>query len=282
MPDLSLDRQILTQFLPNHRAIVAFENLQSGVFVGLPSTIEEAAAQAALATAFAQQALSMLGDVLAGLEQLQAAPPAIPVIEKDELAPRPELGTISSQNAESVDITGGTIGLDAGTVGAPSLYFGGDITTGVYRIALDNLGLSIAGVKLADFSATAAAFTQNVSTTKQLISTLAIGTAPLVVTSTTKVTNLNADLLDDSDWASPSAIGTGTPANGTFVDLSATAKFGCNGAAVQSAAASGGSVVTTGATNIAPFGYTTAAQADDIVTKLNNVISALVANGIMS
>ncbi|HNX89484.1 MAG TPA: hypothetical protein PKH58_10405, partial [Paludibacteraceae bacterium] len=37
----------------------------------------------------------------------------------------------------------------------------------------------------------------NVRTTNQLISTVVTGTAPLAVSSTTKVTNLNADLLDD-------------------------------------------------------------------------------------
>jgi hypothetical protein len=34
---------------------------------------------------------------------------------------------------------------------------------------------------------------------------------------------------------------------------------------------SSSAVATTGATNIAPFGYTTAAQADDIITQLNKI-----------
>lgn len=46
--------------------------------------------------------------------------------------------------------------------------------------------------------------------------------------------------------------------------------------------ASGGAASTTGATNVAPYGYTTAAQANEIVTKLNLVISALVGDSIMS
>lgn len=58
--------------------------------------------------------------------------------------------------------------------------------------------------------------------------------------------------------------------------------FGCNGAAAQTAYASGGAVSSTAATNAAPYGYTTAAQADGIVTLLNNIRAALVANGIMS
>jgi len=65
------------------------------------------------------------------------------------------------------------------------------------------------------------AFT-TLSATGQITSTLSTGTAPFVISSTTKSTNLNADLLDGGDWASPIAIGTTTPAAGSFTTLSAT------------------------------------------------------------
>jgi hypothetical protein len=191
MSKLDLDRMTLASFLPNHQAIVAFERVLNDVGSGLPSTIEEANALAGQALAAAAQALSMLAEVAGALEQMTAVP-------------RAELGTISPQNADAVEITGGTIGLDAGTVAAPSFYLAGDKTTGLYRIATNNWGLSIAGVKLADYSATAAAYTQNVSTTKQLVSTVATGTAPLVVDSTTLVANLyvaRAALADDATHA---------------------------------------------------------------------------------
>lgn len=70
--------------------------------------------------------------------------------------------------------------------------------------------------------------------------------------------------------------------SGTAAGFKVTAAFGCNGAAVQTAAASGGAMATTAATNAAPWGFTTAAQADSIATKLNAIRAALVANGIMS
>lgn len=54
----------------------------------------------------------------------------------------------------------------------------------------------------------------------QLTSTIATGTAPMVITSTTKVVNLNADLLDGNDWATPAGIGTTTPNSGAFTSLS--------------------------------------------------------------
>lgn len=57
--------------------------------------------------------------------------------------------------------------------------------------------------------------------------------------------------------------------------------FGCNGKAAQAAFVSGGAVAATASTSTSPFGYAQA-QADGIVTLLNNIRSALVNNGIMS
>ncbi len=57
--------------------------------------------------------------------------------------------------------------------------------------------------------------------TGQLTLSVASG-APMSVSSTTKVANLNVDLLDGKDWASPAAIGTGTPAAATFANVDLT------------------------------------------------------------
>lgn len=56
----------------------------------------------------------------------------------------------------------------------------------------------------------------------QLTSTVAIGTAPLVVTSTTNVANLNASSLNGATFAAPGAIGGGTAAAGSFTTLGAS------------------------------------------------------------
>lgn len=50
-------------------------------------------------------------------------------------------------------------------------------------------------------------------------STVATGTAPLIVASTTVVANLNASLLLGSTWAIPGAIGSTTPTTGAFTTL---------------------------------------------------------------
>lgn len=68
------------------------------------------------------------------------------------------------------------------------------------------------------------AFT-TLSVTGQFSSTLATGTAPMVIASTTKVTNLNSDLLDNADWAAPPAIGSTTPAAITGTTITATSCF---------------------------------------------------------
>jgi hypothetical protein len=54
---------------------------------------------------------------------------------------------------------------------------------------------------------------------EQLICNIADGTPPLQLNSRTKVTNLNADLLDGSDWSAPPAIGSVTPGTAVFSSL---------------------------------------------------------------
>lgn len=57
-------------------------------------------------------------------------------------------------------------------------------------------------------------------------------------------------------------------------------EFGCNGTDPQTSYVLGAAVATTGATNSSPYGFTTAAQADALVTAVNNILAALKANGI--
>jgi len=84
----------------------------------------------------------------------------------------------------------------------------------------------------------AGAFT-TLSATGQVTSTVTTGTAPLVIASTTKVTNLNVDQLDGADWAAPPAIGSGTPAAGSFTNLSATGNVTLGDAAADTVTVNG-------------------------------------------
>ncbi len=57
--------------------------------------------------------------------------------------------------------------------------------------------------------------------------------------------------------------------------------FGANGNAAVGKATAAAAVATTGATQTSPFGFTTAAQANNIITLLNQIRGALVAAGLM-
>ena len=93
------------------------------------------------------------------------------------------------------DKTPNTVKVAVGTVAVPSLTLG-DVGTGWFRSALDEWAMAIAGVLLATFSATKALFKQNVETEKQFVSTVATGTPPLAVSSTTLVPNLHVAVAD--------------------------------------------------------------------------------------
>ena len=180
----------------------------------LGSAIEQS--QLASITAQYSQFLDIVG--VAPVAQVQ-----MPLF--DDLTPRAELGTMAAQNAANVNITGGTIagitfgGFPAGTVSLPSLYWTTDTATGFYRIGANNIGYSYNGTKLLDFGSELLAITGGLSVTKQITSTLATGTAPLVVASTTNVANLNASSLSGATFAAPGPIGGGTPDTGTFTSI---------------------------------------------------------------
>jgi hypothetical protein len=157
----SLDRKTLAQFLPNRESIAAFEKIFKAVGTTLPSTIEEANALAGQSLAVASQALEMLAALAGELERMATAPSQPPQTEWDDALPRAHLGTISAQNADSVEVSGGTI--DGTTIGVNT--------------------------------AAAAKFT-TVAATGQITSTIATGTAPLVIASTTLVSNLHAAQAD--------------------------------------------------------------------------------------
>lgn len=67
----------------------------------------------------------------------------------------------------------------------------------------------------------------------QVTSTIATGTAPLVVSSTTNVPNLNASSLSGATFAAPGPIGSGTPSTGAFSTLTTT--FGASSALIGAA-----------------------------------------------
>lgn len=263
---LKLDRRVLAQFLPNPQAIAAFEQILNAVGEQFPATIEEAATLAAQAQAGAAGALALLMMLSDDLQHLALAPGQQPQVDPDNDTPRQHLGTISEQNHDAVHITGGTVGVDEGAEGRPTLHFGQDPETGFYRSGSSKIGIAIALVKLLEFSHELVDVAGAIRVSKQITSTLADGTPPLVVASGTKVENLNADKLDDKDWSAPAPIGTATPAAGTFTTIKATDGFGCNGKDPQTATPLGSA-----ATDLA-----------SAIALVNTIRTTLIANGICS
>lgn len=72
--------------------------------------------------------------------------------------------------------------------------------------------------------------------------------------------------------------------DGYVVGQSAASKVGMHGTAgtIQRTGSAQAAVAVTGATNSTPYGFTTAAQADALVTLVNELRAALVAKGMIA
>ena len=119
-------------------------------------------------------------------------------------------GTVTNI-ATTGPISGGPI-TTTGTISCPTC------TTSAAAITNNVLAKGSGGAQgLANSSVTDNGTT--VSTGEQIVSTLATGTAPFSVASTTNVANLNASSLSGATFASPGTIGGTTPGIGDFTTL---------------------------------------------------------------
>jgi len=84
----------------------------------------------------------------------------------------------------------------------------------------------------------------SISLTGQYTSTVSTGTAPLVVSSSTNVANLNASLLNGNTFANPGAIGSTTPSTGAFTTITSNST-------TNSTSISTGAVILSGGLSIA-------------------------------
>lgn len=86
----------------------------------------------------------------------------------------------------------------------------------------------------------------NIVYSGQIFSSIATGTAPLVITSTTQVPNLNASLLEGCTWESPCPIGGTTPNTAHFTAIVDTGLFTLGGSNVSSIKGTDPSLYTAG------------------------------------
>jgi len=111
-------------------------------------------------------------------------------------------------------------------------------------------------------------------TDQQITSTLADGTAFLVLTSTTKVDNLNADKVDGQDWADPGEIGGTTAASATFTDVTLTGTLTAATAHILS-----GSVPASIVTVNDSAGYWDVSNVEDSLAQIGNWATNRVSKG---
>lgn len=114
-----LTRDQLAKFLPNERAIRAFEKLFEVVptdivalqeaVTALQETVDSAALESGDAQATANEALALLQQLVDVLQRLEFAPLVESEIIPDDLRPMPALGTMSEQDADNVAVKGGAI-----------------------------------------------------------------------------------------------------------------------------------------------------------------------------
>ncbi len=123
---------------------------------------------------------------------------------------------INGGTVDATDITvgsGKTLNVSGGTLTLAADQISGDAITGGTIGATTITALTTAGIT-ASAHIDIGAYNFRAST---LIADVADGTAPLTITSTTKVANLNVEHLDGSDWAAAPATTFGT--NGSGVDV---------------------------------------------------------------
>ncbi|HQO21011.1 MAG TPA: hypothetical protein PLA03_11700 [Acidobacteriota bacterium] len=130
-------------------------------------------------------------------------------------------------SAGTLNVTG-LLKLADGTAAAPSLTFTNDPNTGIYNpMTYDNLMFTVGGTLRLTLNTTG--LTSTVATTApNFISNVAEGTAPYACTSTTKNTNLNADLLDDLSSAAFGQLAVANTWTGTYNWFKGKAYFGTN------------------------------------------------------
>lgn len=139
---------------------------------------------------------------------------------------------------------------------ASSVATTGTVNTGTINVLYKNVAPATAGNSSITDNGATVVTTEPFSATT-LTSTIAIGTAPLTVTSTTVVPNLNVSQLLGNTWASPGTIGGTTPGNATFNNLTINGTCtGCMGTVTHTAGAlaagnfvlgnSGGDVIDSG------------------------------------
>lgn len=123
----------------------------------------------------------------------------------------PTSGTLAVNNQTFyLGTTAININQGAGTLTLPNTSLtNSSVTIGSTSVSLGSTVTAFAGLTTLNMSG-------------QLTNTIATGTAPFIISSTTNVANLNASSLKGATFAAPGSIGATTPGTGAFTTLSST------------------------------------------------------------
>lgn len=105
-------RQELSRVFQNQRVVRAFEKLFDLIpqdFIDQQIQIDTISLIAELAGSQSVEAIAAINRLAGAVEQLSVAPPLVDVIQSNDVVPRIELGILSTQQSDSVEITGGSI-----------------------------------------------------------------------------------------------------------------------------------------------------------------------------
>lgn len=108
---LNISREQLAAFLKDHRTIRQFENLFHDVGVNTPAAVDKNELSSDTALTNSNMALAAIQRIADALELLALAPAQQIIMGAvgEDLTPSASLGTISTQNSDSVSITGGVV-----------------------------------------------------------------------------------------------------------------------------------------------------------------------------
>lgn len=105
-------KELAEVFSNNQRLIRAFEKIFDLIppeFIDQQAQIDAINLIAGIAEAQSTQALSMLERIASSLEVLSQQPIREADSDSDDLLPQPQLGTLSEQQADQVEISGGSV-----------------------------------------------------------------------------------------------------------------------------------------------------------------------------
>ena len=133
--------------------------------------------------------------LLTQIQSIDASLDFLPIVDVSDTTMAVS-GTTKKVTLNQLLQSGNYVVVPSGSSSQPALSFNADSNTGIYSPSGDQVAISAGGSGTLTVTNSGISVAGTITASGQISSTLATGTAPLSITSTTTVTNLNADFLD--------------------------------------------------------------------------------------